>query len=151
MVPWIEGTSLMVTSETRHCAPSTAAPSADIRLTARVGGSPGGMSAGAGGGACASESVAIVTERMPSRPAGMKLPRIFLRIASTPCRFSRSPSYGKRRGKPSCVEGERPCRGTLAGALADLADVPEKHVLAKARVDTSFPIRTCANSKEAEH
>src|SRR3984957_12825622 len=84
MVPWIDGTSLIVTSDTRHRAPSAAAPSADIRSTTSVGGSPGGMSAGAGCGACATESVAAVNERTPNRLAATRLPRIFLRIANAP-------------------------------------------------------------------
>src|SRR5579862_5284449 len=91
MVPGIFGISLMVTSETRHCAPSMAAPSAVIRSTTSVGGSPGGMSAACGGdGACATASVTTVNERMPKRPAGAKLRRKFLRMANAPCRFFRA-------------------------------------------------------------
>src|ERR1700686_2090073 len=78
------GTSLIFTSETRHCAPSADAPSTDIRSTTSVGGSPGGMSAGAGGGACATESVATDHERAPNGLAAPGLPRMVLRMSNAP-------------------------------------------------------------------
>src|SRR3954467_6862672 len=57
------GTSTILTSPTRHCAPNTAEPSLVIRLTTCDGGSEGGM-IGAGGGigaGCANRSDEIVT------------------------------------------------------------------------------------------
>src|SRR3954449_7170357 len=57
------GTSTILTSPTRHCAPNTAEPSLVIRLTTCDGGSDGGM-IGAGGGigaGCANRSDEIVT------------------------------------------------------------------------------------------
>src|SRR5579871_6550938 len=80
------GTSLTVTSDTRHCAPSLAAPSAVIRSTTNEGGSPGARSAAAGGGgagACA--SAATVSETAANNPAGTRAPKVFPNIANPPC------------------------------------------------------------------
>src|SRR5215469_7289127 len=57
------GTSTILTSPTRHCAPNNAEPSLVIRLTTCDGGSDGGM-IGAGGGigaGCANRSDEIIT------------------------------------------------------------------------------------------
>src|SRR5262249_23553983 len=99
------GTSLMVTSETRHFAPSVAAPSADIRSTTIVAGTPGAMSAAAGGGpggACATEIVAMASERAPSTPPATRTLEMFLRmIRVLPFKFSVAPWYGNASAKPT--------------------------------------------------
>src|ERR1700722_11464532 len=117
MTPWIIGTSLIVTSETRHFAPSAAAPSADIRSTTYVGGSPGGMSAAAGGGACATEYVATVNETTPTRLAANRLARRFLRMANAPLSVVLI-HHGTATGKASQAT---PTRGLGVAAEVDAA------------------------------
>src|ERR1700676_161913 len=114
------GTSLIVTSDTRHCAPSAAAPSVDIRSTTSVGGSPGAMSADAGGGACASESVATVNESAPNRLAAARLPRMVLRISNPPCRFSVFIIVGQPAGQAKLRQRQARRRG--AKGIATVVD-----------------------------
>src|SRR5437660_7658828 len=75
------GTSTILTSPTRHCAPNTAEPSLVIRLTTCDGGSDGGM-IGAGGGVgagCANRSDETVTANANDAAA-----RPVLRMSSSP-------------------------------------------------------------------
>src|SRR5260370_34792136 len=70
------GTSMILTSATRHCTPNAPEPSLVIRLTTCAAGSDGAM-IGAGGGVCAIDWIA------PVNVVSVIAPALALRIASS--------------------------------------------------------------------